>query len=121
MVDMFGPSDLTLTFERDRSLLMEHVFGTADTEDEIIRRASPVTSVSSDAPPFLIIHGDKDDQVLPEQSQLLYQKLVSAGVPASLMVVKNAGHGLVPVGGQISPGRSEISGLVADFFDQYLK
>ena len=121
VVDMFGPADLTQTFEEDRSLLIEHVFNTSDPESEIIKQASPLTYVSKDDPPFLIIHGDKDDQVLLEQSQELYQKLVSTDVPATLVEVKNAGHGLVPVGGPISPTRTEITSLIGDFFDRYLK
>lgn len=38
-----------------------------------------MTYVSSDAPPFSVIHGEKDNQVLLEQSEELYQKPVSAG------------------------------------------
>lgn len=121
VVDMFGPADLTLTFERDGSPLIEHVFGTSDYKGEIIRRASPVTYVSSGDPPFLIIHGDKDDQVLLSQSEELYQKLVSAGVQANFIIVKNSGHNFTPIGGPISPNRSEITTAIANFFDKYLK
>lgn len=121
VVDMFGPVDLTLTFERDRSPLLEHVFGTSDPESEIVRRASPLTYVSSNAPPFLIIHGEKDDQVLLDQSEALYGKLVSTNVPVNLIVVKNSGHSFVPLGGPISPTRAEVTNLVGDFFDKYLK
>lgn len=121
VVDMFGPTDLTLTFEKNWSLLIEHVFGVSDPESEVIKRASPVTYASSSAPPFLIIHGDRDEQVLPEQSDVFYKKLVSANVPVRLVMVKNAGHGFSPVGSPMSPTRAEITHLVGDFFDQYLK
>jgi acetyl esterase/lipase len=121
VVDMFGPADLTLTFETYRDMLMEHVFGTDDPESNIIKRASPVTYISSDDAPFLIIQGQKDGVVLPNQSEELYQKLVASNVPASLVMVKNAGHEFVPVGGALDPNLSEIRGLVGNFFDQYLK
>jgi len=121
VVDLFGPADLEKTFEIDRSLLMEHVFGTDDVESEIIKEASPVTWVSPDDPPFLIMHGDSDNVVLFEQSRELYDKLVAAGVEASLVTVQNAGHEFVQVGGAISPSRSEITCMIADFFDRYLK
>lgn len=121
VVDMFGPTDLTLTFERNMSLLIEHVFNTSDPESEIIKQASPVTYVSSDDPPFLIIHGEEDEQVLLEQSEELYQDLVSNDVPADLLVVKNCGHNFIPVSGSISPSRSEITNIVGDFLDHYLK
>jgi len=121
VVDMFGPADLTVTFERDKSLLLEHVFGTTDHESQIVRQASPVTYVSSDDPPFLIFHGEQDDYVLLDQSQALYARLVSSGVPATMIIVKNCGHGFAPVGGPITPTRTEITNRIADFFDQYLK
>lgn len=121
VVDMFGPADLTLTFERDKSPHMEHVFGTADCTAQIIKQASPVTYVSSDAPPFLIIHGEKDEVVLLDQSEALYRRLVSANVPVNLIVVENSGHSFTSVGGNITPTRAEITNTIADFFDQYLK
>lgn len=121
VVDMYGPTDLMLTFERDKSPLMEHVFGTSDNQSEIIKQASPVTYVSGDAPPFLIIQGEKDEQVFPDQSQELYAQLVSFNVPATLVMVKNSGHSFKPVDGPISPTRGDITNLVADFFDKYLK
>ena len=121
VVDMFGPADLTVTFEKDKSPLLEHVFGTTDHKSQIVRQASPVTYVSSDDPPFLIFHGEKDNQVLLDQSQALYERLVSADVPATMVIVKNCGHGFAPVGGPITPTRTEITNRIADFFDQYLK
>ena len=121
VVDLFGPSDLTLAFQQQWSLIIEHVFNTSDPESPLIRQASPVTYVSSDDAPFLIIHGDRDDQVFLNQSQELCASLTSAGVPAELVVVQNAGHNFIPADGQISPSRGEITILVGDFFDRYLK
>jgi len=51
VVDMFGPSDLKLTFEQHWTMLIEHVFNTSDPESETIQRASPITYVSKQAPP----------------------------------------------------------------------
>ena len=83
--------------------------------------ASPVTYVSPDDPPFLIIHGNKDAVVPFNQSEILYERLIAAGVPVTLVVVKNGGHGFAPTGGAISPTRARITSIVADFFDKYLK
>ena len=52
-----------------------------------------------DDPPFLILHGNYDTTVPPELSQEFYDRLRFAGVPATLVMVKNAGHGFAPVGG----------------------
>ena len=121
VVDMFGPSDLKLTFEQHWSMLIEHVFNTSDPESELIKRASPVTYVSRQAPPFLILHGDKDNQVSLDQSRELYSRLKAESDPATLVVVKNADHEFVPEGGPISPSQKQIDLSIADFFDKYLK
>ncbi len=121
VVDMFGPTDLTVLFEGANPRLMEQVFGTSDRNSETLKRASPVSWVSSDDPPFLILHGERDPLVPVSQSQLLYEKLQAAGVPATLVIVKNAGHGFAPMGGPISPSRQELTKMIGDFFDQYLK
>jgi dipeptidyl aminopeptidase/acylaminoacyl peptidase len=55
------------------------------------------------------------------QSQMLYQKLKSAGVAADFVVVKNAGHNFEPIGGDISPSQAEIGRMVGEFFDVHLK
>ncbi len=121
VVDMFGPTDLTVLFEGANPKLMEQVFGTSDRNSEILKRASPVNWVSSDDPPFLILHGERDPLVPVSQSQLLYEKLQATGVPVTLVIVKNAGHGFAPMGGPISPSRQELTKMIGDFFDQYLK
>jgi acetyl esterase/lipase len=121
VVDLYGPADLTLQFQNQNLLLLDHVFGTDDHESQIVRDASPVTYVSAGAPPFLIIQGNKDDTVLPDQSEELFSRLQSAGVAASLLMVENAGHALVPVGGPISPDRSQIIGRIVDFFNETLQ
>ena len=120
VVDMFGPADFSL-FEFIGSKKAMSVFGASDATDPIFAQASPVTWASSDDPPFLILHGDKDPVVPLSQSQSLYDYLQAAGVPAELVVVKNAGHGFKPTGGKIDPSRQEISELIASFFDRWLR
>src|SRR5437868_2864839 len=82
---------------------------------------SPVTHVSKVVPPFLIVQGEKDPLVPPSQSQRLYDVLQAAGVPSTLVMVKNGGHVFAPTGGAISPTLPEIGKLAYDFFDQALK
>lgn len=122
VVDMFGPSDLVRRFEGGAvgQSLGTRVFGTTDPDSEILKTASPVTYVSADDPPFLILHGDSDNLVPPEQSQELYDMLIAAGVPSTLVMVKNAGHGFVPQGAEISPSRQQINQMIVDFFRQQL-
>ncbi len=122
VVDMFGPADLSQEFEGGAigSTLGGRVFGATDRGSEILRAASPVTYISADDPPFLILHGDSDALVPVSQSQELYDRLTSAGIPARLVIVANAGHGFVPDGGDISPSRQELGRMIVEFFTQQL-
>ncbi|MEW6404428.1 MAG: alpha/beta hydrolase [Chloroflexota bacterium] len=116
VVDMFGPTDLTLQFSDEQTQRASHVF----TEDQLVM-ASPVTYITPDDPPFLILQGDKDRVVPPEQSQVLYDRLVGGGVEAQLVMVENAGHGFNPVDGEISPKRAELALMILSFFSQHLQ
>jgi acetyl esterase/lipase len=115
VVDMFGPADLTVQFQGGYESA-RRVFGDFD-----VALASPVTYVSADDPPFLILHGEKDALVPIEQSQILLSALQLAGVPAELVPVVNANHSFKPDGGQISPSRKEIVQMVVAFFEEKLK
>lgn len=115
VVDWFGPADLVNMAQPN---LIAQVFG----NEAVLKSASPITYVSSDDPPFLIMHGDQDKTVPLSQSETLYQKLQAAVVPSQLVVVKNAGHSFIPTGtAPISPTLSQIAIIMADFFDKYLK
>lgn len=83
----------------------------------LARKADPITYVTKDDPPFLIMHGDKDMSVPLHQSELLYDALKKAGVEATLYVVKGGGHGLR--GGEESS--EKLFEIVANFFDKHLK
>jgi len=121
VVDMYGPSDISVVPGGvDRGLLMQ-VFGAAERSAAVVKLASPVSYVSADDPPFLIIHGEKDPLVPVGQSELLYAALKAAGVPVELLRVRNAGHGLVPSGGLVTPSRIEIMKKMGDFLDSNLK
>jgi acetyl esterase/lipase len=85
-----------------------------DTERlrEITRQISPITHVSADDPPTLIIHGDADQLVPLQQSESFVTKMKSAGVRTKLVVKKGAGHGWM--------GLDKDLILLADWFDEYL-
>jgi acetyl esterase/lipase len=116
VADFFGPIDLTRL--RPASL------GASSAESRFIgcaikdnlnkaRRASPITYVTKDCPPFLIVHGDSDPIVPYVQSVLLTAALKNAGVPATFYTVKGAGHG-----GFHDP---QVPILTSAFFAKYLK
>ena len=118
VADLFGPTDLTVTFEGGAvgNLLGKEVFGTVDAGSPLLIDASPLTWVSGDDPPFLILHGENDPLVPIEQSEMLYDALTAAGVPVQLVRVANAGHGLTPAGGRPDPTRKETDAFIVAFF-----
>jgi acetyl esterase/lipase len=80
---------------------------------EIGRKISPLTHVSADDPPTLIIHGDADTLVPMQQAELIIEKLKKAGVESKLIVKKGASHGW--------PDLLKDMTIIADWFDEHLK
>ena len=62
------------------------------TVPDRVRAASPITYVSKDAPPFLIMHGLADSSVPHGQSILLYDALKAAGTEATLRLIDGLPH-----------------------------
>jgi dipeptidyl aminopeptidase/acylaminoacyl peptidase len=118
VVSLFGYSDMTVALSRGQRDQLLKTFVNVDG----LKRGSPVTYISSDDPPFLIMHGDRDQTIPPNQSQILYQRLRSIGVPATLHMVANADHGFAPVGNQlVTPTQKERLKYIGDFFDRWLR
>jgi acetyl esterase/lipase len=61
--------------------------------DEIAKRVSPINYVTSDVPPIITIHGDKDALVPYIQAVRLHKALDAAKVPNQLHTVPGANHG----------------------------
>ena len=80
---------------------------------ELLRDISPISHVSRDDPPTLIIHGDKDPLVPLQQSERMVAKLKEVGVPTNLIVKKDCGHGWLTI--------LKDTETLADWFDRYLK
>ena len=116
VVDLFGPADLTVgTWGDHATQVITEVFGGAPgTITDMLANASPVTWISRDDPPFLILQGDHDDTVPAAQSQEFATKLQAAGVPATLVLVKDGPHGLANPKEQPSP--DQLTATIVDFF-----
>jgi len=124
VVDLYGPSDFTggdMHASKDTIKLLKDAFGATNADDPILKRASPVTYISSNAPPFLILHGDHDQRVDLKQSVELDARLKAAGVDSTLVVITNFAHGYTPLGLTSTPDGATLSKLVADFFDRNLR
>lgn len=79
----------------------------------ITRSISPIYAVTSDDPPILLMHGDRDGLVPLQQSESFLAALKKAGVEARLEVKKGGNHGW--------PGMQKDMEQFADWFDQHLK
>jgi dipeptidyl aminopeptidase/acylaminoacyl peptidase len=56
-------------------------------------QVSPLLHASSDDPPVLMIHGDKDTLVPIWHSEKMCEALKAKGVESELLVIEGAGHG----------------------------
>jgi len=120
VVAYFPPTDLPALFRGVRRAAVREIFGTGDLFSPLLEDASPISHVSREAPPFLIVQGDRDSLVPPDQSRRFYELLSSAGAEAELLIVENAGHAFDPAGGPLRPGRAEIRERMIGFFDEWL-
>ncbi|HNV29799.1 MAG TPA: alpha/beta hydrolase [Cyclobacteriaceae bacterium] len=94
VIDFYGPAELILfpganDPKSPESLL---IGATPVSRPDLAKAASPVTYVDKNDPPFLIIHGEKDDLVSNRHSQLLSSWLQVVGVENELVIVKDAPH-----------------------------
>ena len=117
VVDEFGPTDL-LALYGGHSMSPDNpeaqlIGGPLGGKPEAARSASPITFVSADDPPFLVIHGTKDPAVNFNQSERFAEALKKAGVDVTFVPVIGAGHGNFR-----SP---EVPQRVRRFFDKHLR
>ena len=114
--DYYGPTDFSaiVTTPVANAAESKLLGGPIAENQDKAKRANPITFVSRDNPPFLIVHGDKDSTVPINQSQLLFDALKQAGVSVRFHTVKGAGHGRGFNGPEIEP-------MVGAFFEKYLK
>jgi acetyl esterase/lipase len=91
------------------------------TNSQVNAAASPVTYVTPDDPPFLILHGEKDGYAPVEQARTLDARLKAAGVSSKLVIVQNGEHGLTSLNGNPAvPSLQEISQIILDFLNTNL-
>lgn len=121
--DFFGPTDLlqmdkyalpSAPFRHDAADSPESKLIGGPIQDNPVKaaRANPISYVSADDPPFLIVHGDRDPLVPWQQSQLLAEALRQAGVSCEFHKIEGAGHGF--------QGNTHVDTLVDRFFRQTL-
>lgn len=98
--DFYGPADLLSLMDQRGGEAVGHLMaedlllgGLIEETENLARLASPLSHISFDAPPFLIMHGSDDQTVPLEQSIVFDEALRKAGVDTTLIVIDGAGHG----------------------------
>jgi acetyl esterase/lipase len=118
VIDWYGRADLTRVCTDPG--MAEHpvaqlLGGSGERVAEIALKASPITYVSNDDPPFLIMHGDVDKTVPVQQSEALAEALKKKDVPVTLVILHGVDHG-----GQefLKPEKVKI---IDSFLKEYLR
>jgi acetyl esterase/lipase len=104
VVDLFGPTDLTIMGQQagPRSMVKHDapdspesklMGGPIQEKRDLARTANPLTYIDQKDPPFLILHGDNDQLVPLGQSVILAKALIDTGVEVTMKTLPGAGHG----------------------------
>ena len=118
VVDWFGPTDFTrMGGSHDDANAPEArlIGGPVQENKEKAAKANPITYVTKDSAPFLIMHGEQDNVVPISQSELLDEALRKAGVECTFVRIPGNGHG--------GPGFAspENRKRIEEFFAKHLK
>lgn len=90
----------------------------SEYEYELYAKASPITYVTKDDAPFLLVHGTNENVVPTNQSKIFHDKLLENNVSSTLIIIENGGHGL-RVNGKVATDKYYDS--VIEFFDMVIK
>jgi len=123
----YGPSDFIGWYQgyatgvtRDTAPI-QFLGGTIAAKPDTYRLASPVTHVTADDPPLLMIHGIEDKVMPLAHSEIMHAAYQERGLTSILIPVANAGHGFKATrAATILPSREEIEQRVLDFFVEHL-
>lgn len=104
VVSFYAPVDLLWAFDNPaneavidgKTTLANFLGGNPHESNEVRERyvlASPLSHVSSNTPPTLMIHGGRDQLVRSENMSFLDEKLSEADVPHRMILIPYAQHG----------------------------
>jgi acetyl esterase len=99
VVSMYGIHDFVAASVQWKPLPHEllDLFGIPQVDAEtvpLLIKASPVIYISKGMPPFLLIHGSKDEDVPHEQSVEMCDRMKLAGARCDLITIEGAPHGM---------------------------
>jgi len=137
VVAVSAPSDflqLGSPFEQPDLPIARFVGGPLREREATVRTANPITHIRDSVPPFLIVHGERDEAVPIRQAELLHEALKRTGAEVTFVRVEDAGHYLAArpdpqrKQGAASMHDQTVGMLTADlertilaFFDRHLR
>ena len=83
---------------------------------ERYREMSPISYLTKDSPPLLMIQGDKDTTIPVKHAYRMQAALETIDAPVEILIVKNAGHNWRSVDAPIEPSRDAIVNETIQFF-----
>jgi dipeptidyl aminopeptidase/acylaminoacyl peptidase len=119
VVDFFGPTDLSLYAASpglEDGYMVPFLGKDCKTDPNVYKKASPLTYVTKNAPPILILHANLDLIVPIKHSELLYNALKEAGTTVEMLTPSIMGHG-----GWSDADMKKAETAAYKFLDTYLK
>jgi len=93
---LYGVGDLTALAgdtHKFESRYLDGLVGPYPQDEEIYKKRSPISNVDSLSCPILLLQGDEDKIVPPNQAELMHQALLKKGIPTCLKIYKGEQHG----------------------------
>lgn len=118
IIDFFGPADLVELYNNPPTqlipVLLFSVTGATPVSNlALYQQSSPVNFISAQSPPTLILQGGADLIVPKNQSDILNNKLQTAGVSHQYIVYPLEGHGWI--GANLSDSFNQIQAFLATY------
>ncbi|WP_207782722.1 alpha/beta hydrolase family protein [Phytoactinopolyspora limicola] len=115
-VDIVGISSL-VTFLRNtseyRRAVREREYGSLERDHDFLVKASPLTHLDAIDTPLFVIHGANDPRVPLSESEQIKAALDAKGVPCTLKVYDDEGHGLAKRANRLDAYPAAIEFLAA--------
>ena len=110
-IAMWGTQDIQHVFEA--------YFGGGPYEPgmwEVYQKSNPLAFIENATTPTMVLHGENDPRVPPNQARIFYRGLRANGVPAKLVWLPRTGHG------PREPGlRYETARHQKEWMDQWIR
>ena len=121
-VDIFGVANWVRTLKSippwwaaSRDALYKEL-GDPRTEEEYLRKISPLFHASNIKKPLIVLQGANDPRVLQVESDEIVESVKKNGIPVEYIVFDDEGHGFTKKANHIKGYRA-----VREFLDRYLK